>query len=523
MQVDVGRYSCTVRVRFGFALSYFWLLFVFVAYFATLIGIAVVRARRMQAMSDYVLGGRRMSGFTSALSASSSGTSGWVILVFPALALQHGLGEMWTALALVAGIYCSWTIIAKRLRRYTIAAGDSLTMPEFLEKRFEDDTGLVRTVAALVTVFFIVFYVASGLIAGAKLLETMFGLNRTLGVLTTLVAVASYTFIGGFLAVSRTDVFQASLMLAAFIVIPLWLIVVTDNPFEGLGATTPGFWNPLTDRQDDPISVVFLLSALGWGLGYLGSQRVVQRFMAVRSESTMPMSRNVGTAWMLLVYVFALLLGLVALPALAEIGRLDEVLDDPERVFLVVTQAFFHPVIGGLLLCAVIAAVMSTADSQLLLASATATDDLPIVRRYAHGLDANAKVRLGRTLLVATGIVAAGLSIASEESVHFLVSYAWGGMGAAFAPVTILALYWRRFNASGALASVVAGTVTASIWSSFEGGPGGIMDIEPATPGCVVAALAGIIVALVTKPPSAAVVELFDTVNSQTRATVEAS
>ena len=499
-------------------LSFFWLLFVFVAYFGTLIGIAVVRTRRMQAMSDYVLGGRKMSGFTSALSASSSGTSGWAILVFPALAFQHGLGEMWTALALVAGIYYSWTIIAKRLRRYTIAAGDSLTVPEFLEKRFEDDTGTLRTVAAIVTVFFIVFYVASGLIAGAKLLDTVFGLNQTLGVLATLVAVASYTFIGGFLAVSRTDVFQASLMLAAFIIIPLWLIFVTDNPFEGLGASTPGFWNPLTDRQDNPITVVFLLSAVGWGLGYLGSQRVVQRFMAVESESTIPMSRNVGTAWMTLVYVFALLLGLVALPALAEIGRLDEVLDDPERVFLVVTQVFFHPIIGGLLLSAVIAAVMSTADSQLLLASAIATDDLPIVRKYAYGLDSNARVWLGRALLVATGIVAAVLSIASEESVYVLVSYAWGGMGAAFAPVTILALYWRRFNAPGALASILAGTITASIWGSFDGGPGGIMDIEPATPGCIVATLAGVVVALATKPPSTTVVELFDAVNRRATA-----
>ena len=213
----------------------------------------------------------------------------------------------------------------------------------------------------------------------------------------------------------------------------------------------------------------------------------------------------------------------MALPALAELGRLDEVLADPERVFLVVTQVFFHPIVGGLLLSAVIAAVMSTADSQLLLASAIATDDLPVVRQYAYGLDANARVWLGRGLLVATGIVAAVLSIASEESVYFLVSYAWGGMAAAFAPVVILALYWRRFNAAGALASVVAGTITASIWGSFDGGPGGIMDIEPATPGCIVATLAGVAAAWLTKPPSAAVVELFDAVNAPTAETTQAA
>ena len=495
----------------------FWLLFVFGAYFVALIGIAVVRARAMAAMSDYVLGGRRMSAFTSALSASSSGTSGWAILVFPALAFQHGLGEMWTALALVAGIWCSWTVIAKRLRRYTIATEDALTMPEFFEKRFGDETGAVRTVAAVITIFFIVFYVASGLIAGAKLLNTTFGTPQTVGICLTLVAVASYTFIGGFVAVSRTDVFQATLMLAAFIVIPLWLIAVTESPFAGLGATTPGFWNPFTDRQDDPITAVFVLSAIGWGLGYLGSQRVVQRFMAVESEAKIPLARNIGTVWMLALYLFALLLGMVALSALAEAGRLDEVLADPERVFLVVTQTFFHPIVAGLLLSAVIAAVMSTADSQLLLASAIATDDLPVLRRYAYSLDAGRRVWLGRALLVLTGIVAMALSIFSEESVFALVSYAWGGMGAAFAPVTVLALYWRRFNTAGALAAMLAGTAAATIWGYFSGGPGDIMDMQPAAPGCAIAALAGVLVAKATAPPSGDVTALFDVVARRDR------
>ena len=493
-------------------MSDLWLLLVFLGYFATLIGIAVVRARAMRGMSDYVLGGRRMGAFTSALSASSSGTSGWAILVFPALAFQHGLGEMWTALALVAGIWCSWTVIAKRLRRYTVATEDALTMPEFFEKRFGDETGAVRTVAAVITIFFVVFYVASGLIAGAKLLNTTFDTPQTVGICITLAAVASYTFIGGFVAVSRTDVFQASLMLAAFIVIPVWLMIVTDNPFAGLGATTPGFWNPLTDRQDDPITIVFVLSAIGWGLGYLGSQRVVQRFMAVESEAKIPLARDVGTVWMLLVYVFALLLGMVALPALAEAGRLEEVLVDPERVFLVATQVFFHPIVAGLLLSAVIAAVMSTADSQLLLASAIATDDLPVLRRYAYALDAGRRVWLGRALLVLTGLVALALSVFSEESVFALVSYAWGGMAAAFAPVTVLALYWRRFNASGALAAMVAGTAAATAWGYFSGGPGAIMDIQPAAPGCAIATVAGIAVALLTTPPSPQVAALFDTV-----------
>ena len=489
-----------------------WLLAVFAGYFAILIGIAVVRARRMRAMKDYVLAGRNVGGFTSALSASSSGTSGWVILVFPALAFEHGLQEIWTALALVAGIWCSWQLIAKRLRRYSIAAEDALTMPGFLERRFDDKTGLVRVLAASITIFFIIFYVSSGLVAGAKLLDTVFGLERNIGLVLTLIAVASYTFIGGFLAVSRTDVFQASLMLAAFVVMPLWVVYVTDNPFAELGDSQPGFWNPFTDAANEPITVVFLLSAVGWGLGYLGSQRVVQRYMAVKSEAVIPISRDLGTAWMFLVYAFALLLGLVALPALEELGRLDDVMHDRERVFLVVTQVFFHPVVGGVLLAAVIAAVMSTADSQLLLASAIATDDLPFVRDYAARLPAKTRVWLGRGLLVTTGVVALLLLwMLGERSVFELVALAWGGMAAAFAPVTIMALYWRRFNWQGAVAAMVAGTATAAVWEYFSD-VGGVMAMNPATPGCALSTLAGVAVALATPPPSPAVVALFDRV-----------
>ena len=364
----------------------YWILAVFSAYFAILIGIAVFRSRQMQAMSDYVLGSRRVGAFTSALSASSSAASGWTILVFPALAFSQGTIHLWTVLGVVSGLWFSWTIIAKRLRRYTIAAEDALTVPEFLEKRFGDKTGTLRTLAGLITIFFVIFYISSGLIAGAKLLETVFGLGYGMGILTTLIAVASYTFIGGFLAVSKTDVFQAMIMLTGIIVLPLTLIFATDAPFRETGAAPPGFWNPLIQAKGDTIGPFFLLSAAGWGLGYLGSQRVVQRFMAVESEAKIPASRNIGVAWLILIDLFAILTGLVALAALAEVEMLAEVMQDPELLYLVASEVFFHPVVSGLLLTAVVAAVMSTADSQLLLASAIATDDLPIIKKYAYAI-----------------------------------------------------------------------------------------------------------------------------------------
>ena len=493
-----------------------WILTVFLVYFVALIGIAVVRARGMQEMSDYVLGGRRVGTITSALSAGSSTSSGWTMLVLPALAFQDGIIHIWLVLFIVVCLWLNWTILAKRLRRFTIAAEDSLTLPEFFERRFRDRTGVLRVLSSFITIFFIIFYVSSGMIAGSKLLNTVFGLDATWGVLITLIAVASYTLIGGFLAVSRTDVFQAILMVGSFIVLVVTLIFITDNPFQGTGAVPAGFWNPLTDADGEPIGIFSLLSVAGWGLGAFGSQRILQRFMALESEAKIPASRDIGTSWSFFTYTFGLLLGLMAFAALAKAGALAEVMEDPERVYLVVSELFFHPIVAGVLLTAVIAAVMSTADSQLLLASAVATDDLPFIRRlayakrYVYVLGAFVRVWLGRLLLVVIGIIAAFFSILHPESVLNLVAYAWGGMGAAFGPVTILALYWRRFNFWGALASISTGTVVSTIWGYYSGGPGGIMDIQPATPGFLLAFPVAIAATLLTAEPSKEVVELFD-------------
>ena len=489
-----------------------WTLSVFAGYFAVLLGIAVIRVRPVRTMSDYVLAGRRMGIFTSAMSVGSSTTSGWTFLALPALAFASGTVVGWTLLSLVVFIWINWVVVAKRLRRYTIAAGDSLTLPDFFEKRFGDTTGTLRAVASLITVFFVIFYVSSGLVSGAKLLENVFGLDETIGVLVTLAAVASYTFIGGFLAVSRTDAFQAILMLAGLIILPTTLIIAASAPFES-GSGAPGFMNPFTEADNEPIGFVVLATALGWGLGAFGAQRVLQRFMAIDSEESIPRSRNASVVWIFLMYGFAILLGLVAGSALAEKGLLDSIAD-PERIFLVTSEAFFYPLVTGLLMTALIAAVMSTADSQLLLASAVASDDMPFTSRLARAVSASARVWLGRLLLLIIGAIAAAMSIYQPDSVLNLVSYAWGGMGAAFGPLILMALFWRRFNFWGALTAMIVGTVAASVWGTFDGGPGGIWDIHPATPGFAIGAPAAILATLLTPRPSDEVVALFDEVRA---------
>ena len=490
-----------------------WVIVVFGAYFAMLIAIAVAGMRRMHDMSEYVLGGRRLSSVTAALSAGSSTTSAWTMLALPALAFTNGAVEIWVPVAIVIGVWLSWTLIAGRLRRYTIAAGDVLTIPEFLEVRFADRTSILRTTAALITILFVVFYVSSGLVGGAKLLQTFFGLEYVTGVILTLLAVSSYTLIGGFMAVSRTDVTQALLMLVSLLIMVVFLTIWTDNPLVHIGSYSTDWLNPFNTADGSAVTIPVILSMSGWAVGGLGAQRILQRFMALQRDDQVTKSRRMSVAWISSVFLLAVLLGVVARPALVDAGLLDQVAD-PERVYLVMSEVFFHPVVTGVLLTAVIAAVMSTADSQLLLASAVATDDLPFIKDITYRVSGDARVWLGRATLVLIGIVATLVSIFYPGSISNLVSFAWGGMGAAFGPVILLALYWRRFNAWGASASIAAGTAAASAWALLSGGPSGIWDIQPATPAFVIATVAAVIVAGLTPQPPASVVRLFDSVNS---------
>lgn len=492
------------------ALSTAWTIAVFIAYFAILIGIAIVRVRQMSAMSDYVLGRRRLSSFTTALSAGSSTTSGWTMLVFPALAFTSGANQLWLVVFLVIGAWINWTVVARRLRRYTISMEDALTIPEFLERRLGDQSQVLRAICAAFTIFFVVFYITSGLVAGSKLLNTEFGLDPTLGLILTLIAVSSYTFIGGFLAVSRTDVFQAVLILVGFVIMLTTVIVAAEDPLGGVGGGATGFMNPFTDDRGGVVTPVFVLGTMGWGLGFFGAQHVLQRFMAVEREDRIKQSRNLSTLWLCLVYSLSFLLGLFARPALDEAGITTS---DAERVYFLVSDYFFPAIIGGLLLTAVIAAVMSTADSQLLLASAIAAGDLPLLRRYASALGASQRVWLGRALLVVIGALAGYLAIAFPDTVLNLVAYAWGGMGATFGPSVILALYWRRFSFGGALAGVVVGFVVASLWQFvLAGGPQGMFDVMPALPGFLAGGLAAIVGTLLTAPPAEDCTREFDEV-----------
>ena len=490
----------------------FWGLSAFAIYFFVLIAIAIVRSRQMREMQDYVLGSRRLNAVTAALSASSSAVSSGSMLVVPALAFVDGGPTLLLAGSIFLGSVFSWTLLAKRLRRYTIAADNSLTISEFLERRFDDRTGILRSLVAIITLYFVTIYISSGLVGGSKLLQEIFGLSPNIGIVLTLIAVASYTLVGGFLAVSRTDVFQSVLMLASFTIIPAMLLHVTDYSVAGMVENGSAFLNPFNDIQGNALSWVYIASLPGWGISAWGSLRVLQRFMAIENEEKIPASRNIGVAWLFLITIFGLAIGWMARPALEQAAVLAAAAD-PEKVYFVVTEVFFHPLVAGVLLCGVVAAVMSTADSQLLLGSAVAADDLPVLRRVTNSFRQRPRIWMGRLLLVVIGLVSMAISMYKPDSILDLVSYAFGGMGAAFGPSILLALYWRRFNFWGAVSGVVVGTVVSSIWGFASGGPGGVWNIMVGTPGFAAGAVAAVAITLLTRAPSSEVVALFDNVN----------
>ena len=495
-------------------MAHVWVIFGFIVYFGMLIAIAIVGARRIRNMADYTLGGRRLSSFTAALSTGSSTTSAWTMLALPALAFTGGLVELWVPVCAAIGVWLSWTLLAKRLRRFTIAADNAVTIPQFMERRFGDATGVLRSISGLITIVFVIFYVSSGLVGGSKLLEEMFGLDLTAGVTLTLLAVATYTLIGGFMAVSRTDVAQALLMLVSLAVLVVTMLFVTGDPLSHAGPEALGFFDPLTLSDGSFITLSFALSASGWAVGGLGAHRILQRFMAIEGEDKVAQGRNIAVMWLVTVYLLAFAVGAIARPALSEASMLEAVADS-ERVYFVVSEIFFHPAVLGLLLTAVIAAVMSTADSQLLLASAIGAEDVPLLRRVGMRLATNARVWMGRGMLLVIGIVSAMLSILFPDSIFDLVSYAWGGMGAAFGPVMVLGLYWRRFNAWGAGTAVVTGALAATSWQFLSGGPGGMWDIQPATPAFVISMASAIGATLLTPPPAQSVLDLFERVHAK--------
>ncbi|MGR3557945.1 MAG: sodium/proline symporter PutP [Paracoccus sp. (in: a-proteobacteria)] len=469
-----------------------------ILYFLLMLAIGVYAWRKSTSSSEeYMLGGRNLPPAVAALSAGASDMSGWLLLGLPGALYAAGLVESWIGIGLFVGALVNWIVVAPRLREQTERYDNSLTIPGFLANRFPTQALTLRVISAVVIVVFFAVYTASGLVGGGKLFQSAFGGNYQAGVWLTLGVVLAYTVIGGFLAVSLTDFVQGCIMMLALIIMPLVVLMGPggggfDQARETLAGVDPEFLS-LTRG----LTVVGFLSAVTWGLGYFGQPHIIVRFMAVRSVREVPMARNIGMGWMAISLLGAVGLGIFGR---AYVVRNGLTVEDPETIFILLADLLFHPLVTGFLFAALLAAIMSTVSSQLLVSSSSLTEDF---YRLLFDRDADEKmlVMVGRIAVLAVGIVAAFIARDPNSSVLSLVSNAWAGFGAAFGPLIILSLTWSRMTGLGAVAGLVVGAVTVMIWiwaglnSSFLGGPG----VYEIIPGFLLAGLAIIGVSLMTE------------------------
>ncbi len=467
----------------------------FIAYLILMVAIGVIAYKRTVNSTDYFLGGRSLGPWPAALSAGASDMSGWLLLGLPGYAYAAGIEAFWLAGGLLLGTWANWAISAKRLRTYSIQT-EALTLPEFLSRRFNDNSKLIQTISAFFILLFFLFYTSSGLVAGGKLFETVFGLDYKIAVVIGTVCVVSYTLFGGFLAVSWTDLVQGLLMAAALVIVP---VAVMEG---GLGQLTTDMhninpelltlWN---NSKGEPLTAIAIISLLAWGLGYFGQPHILARFKASRTNRELTTARRIAVSWTALSMVGAMLVGLVGLVWVTHHPGTE--LADGEKIFMLLVNAVFHPVVAGILLAAILAAVMSTADSQLLVSSSALAEDF---YKQVINKDASSEsiVKVGRVGVVGISVIALVLAMDPDSSVLGLVSYAWAGFGAAFGPAVVLSLYWSRMNRNGALAGILVGGITIVVWKQLTGG---WFDVYEIVPGIILSTIAIVGVSLATGQP----------------------
>ena len=453
-------------------------------YFVLMLAIGVYAWRKSTStVGEYMLGGRSLGPAVTALSAGASDMSGWLLLGLPGAAFATGLPAAWIGIGLFVGALVNWIVVAPRLRVQTEELGDALTIPDWLSKRFPERGTALRLTSAVVIVVFFTLYTSAGLVAGGKLFDTALGGSYATGLWVTAGVVVAYTLFGGFLAVSLTDFVQGCIMMVALVIVPFVALSDAGGWVSTVGAVRavdPAFLSLFAGA-----SALGVISSLGWGLGYFGQPHIIVRFMAIRSVRDVPTARAIGMSWMGVSLLGSLGVGLAGLAYASETGL---AVDDPETIFILLSELLFHPLVTGFLFAAILAAIMSTISSQLLVSSSSLTEDAYrlLFRRNAGEREL---VTVGRAAVLAVALVALVLALDPDNSVLGLVANAWAGFGAAFGPVVLLALTSRRVTSAGALAGLVVGAGTVIAWTA-AGLDGELYSLVPGFGAGLAAALA---------------------------------
>ncbi|EAH5495863.1 TPA: sodium/proline symporter PutP [Campylobacter coli] len=433
----------------------------FVAYAALMLYIGFYFYRQNKNTEDYFLGGRSLGPVVSALSAGASDMSGWLLMGLPGALYASGLIESYIAIGLSIGALLNWSFVAKRLRIYTSVIANSITIPDYFETRFDDDKHILRIVCAIIILIFFTFYVSSGLVGGAKLFEATFGIRYEYALTTGTLIIVAYTFLGGYKAVCWTDLLQGLLMMGALIVVPAVMLYHLGGFGEAMAVIEEIKPNALS--MGEGIGALSIVSALAWGLGYFGQPHILVRFMSIRSTKDIPAATFVGISWMVISLIGACFIGLLGI---AYVHKFELTLQDPEKIFIVMSQLLFNPWIAGILLSAILAAIMSTASSQLLVSSSTIAEDF--YKRIFNKEASNKTVmNLGRIGVLLVALVAFVISTDKESSVLSIVAYAWAGFGASFGSVMLFSLFWSRMTRIGAILGMITGAVMVVLWKNY--------------------------------------------------------
>ena len=490
-------------------------------YLIAMLGVGVWFAKKNNSVDDFYLGGRKLGPFVTAMSAEASDMSSWLLMGLPGVAYLSGLAEAsWTAIGLAVGTYLNWLIVARRIRRYSNHL-DAITVPQFFSKRWGDDRNLLSAIAAVVIIIFFIPYLASGFSACGKLFASLFGTSYVTAMLISAAVIVIYTVMGGFLAASFTDLIQSIIMTVALIVVLSFgvaqaggLDAVMDNARSLAGYLSLTQTHDAVTGGASSYSLLTICSLLAWGLGYFGMPHILLRFMAIEEEKKLALSRRVATVWVVISMGVAIFIGVVG-NGMTKAGAMEQ-LADSETIIVQIASLISHygvfaALIAGVILAGILAATMSTADSQMLAASSSVSQNL-LVEFFHLKITGRKSVVVARSTMVVITLVAAFLARDPNSSVFRVVSFAWAGFGAAFGPVVLFGLFWRRSNKWGALAGMVVGGAMVFIWKYGIATLGGAFAIYELLPAFIAASIAIVVVSLLTEKPSGEIERIFDEV-----------
>jgi sodium/proline symporter len=476
-------------------------LITFIAYFIALLGIGFFFYKRSSNIEDYLLGGRGMGSWVTALSAQASDMSGWLLMGLPGAIYLGGMGKTWIAMGLFIGTVLNWKLVSVRLRIYTEKT-NAITLPCFFETRFRDPTGLLRLISAIIILIFFAIYASSGLVATGKLFESTFNVQYHLAVIIGGLVIIAYTFLGGFLAVCWTDLLQGALMVFAIVIVPL----LTYNSVGGASAIKEAIISKemstslMPQGGTLPVAVCMIISSMAWGLGYFGQPHILVRFMSIKSVDRLGKSMAIAVIWVFLSLCGAVIIGFLAIPMFDDLSGGEE-----EKVFIFMINDLFNPWFGGILLAAIFSAIMSTIDSQLLVSSSALSEDF-----YSKAIRKEASEReivlVGRGCVIVISIIALVMALDRDNTILEIVSYAWGGFGAAFGPLVLFALFSRKTTWQSALSGMVTGTVVLVLWKQA-----GLSDtMYEIVPGFIANSLTIFLINLVIGQKDQAILKEFD-------------